>query len=102
MASMRIVGITGRARSGKDTLADMIVAASRSGIWMSFADPIRHFIARVSGLPYAELVDSPRKETPIPDLGNKSPRQMMQTLGTEWGRDLIDSDLWIKVARREL
>jgi hypothetical protein len=34
------------------------------------------------------------KEKPSPLLGGKTPRHAMQTLGTEWGRNLISADLW--------
>lgn len=42
-----------------------------------------------------------RKEEIIPALG-VSPRHMMQTLGTEWGRDLINRDIWITMAKHRL
>lgn len=37
------------------------------------------------------------KEDPIPELGDKSFRYLCQTQGTEWGRTLIDKDLWVKI-----
>lgn len=37
------------------------------------------------------------KEDPIPELGYKSFRYLCQTQGTEWGRTLIDKDLWVKL-----
>ncbi len=42
-----------------------------------------------------------RKEDVIPALG-KSPRQLMQTLGTEWGRDCIGNETWITLAKSKL
>lgn len=27
---------------------------------------------------------------------------MMQTLGTEWGRELVDENLWVTVARKQI
>lgn len=41
------------------------------------------------------------KETVIPAIG-KSPRELMQTLGTEWGRNLVNEDLWLILARQRL
>jgi hypothetical protein len=41
------------------------------------------------------------KETPLPEFGGKTPRQMMQTLGTEWGRNLIDAEIWITLWKRQ-
>lgn len=99
---MKIIGISGVARSGKDTLAKMLISEAGEAVHMSFAAPIREFVARLLGLPLKDLLDGPVKEQPIPELGGKSPRQLMQTLGTEWGREMIDPDLWIKVARWRL
>lgn len=66
---------------------------------MSFADPLRKFSAQIlSSIGYdgvACLRDN--KEDKIVELG-VSPRQMMQTLGTEWGRSCIHPDLWVMVA----
>lgn len=99
---MKIIGITGPARSGKDTLAGEILRLAVNGERMSFAAPIRSFVAGLLNVTVAELEDGPIKEAPQADFGDKSPRQMMQTLGTEWGRELIDPNLWITVARRRL
>jgi hypothetical protein len=98
-----VIGITGKARVGKDTLAGLLLSLTGGrGVRMSFADPIREFIASLTGYSVATLADGPLKEAPIDWLDDKSPRQMMQTLGTEWGRNMIDPDLWIKVAGKRL
>ena len=31
-----------------------------------------------------------------------SPRHLMQTLGTEWGRDLIDQNIWVNAMRSHM
>jgi hypothetical protein len=36
------------------------------------------------------------KEALIPEI-NQTPRHLMQTLGTEWGRNLIDNDVWLTI-----
>jgi hypothetical protein len=66
---------------------------------LSFADPLRKFSAQIlSSLGYNGLAClRDKKEEKITELG-VSPRQMMQTLGTEWGRSCIHPDLWIMVA----
>jgi hypothetical protein len=35
-------------------------------------------------------------------LDGKTPRQLMQTLGTEWGRELVHDNLWVKLAQRRI
>lgn len=99
MSQPPIIGIAGRARSGKDTVANFIVAAI-GGYRYSFADPIRAMLAPL-GVDMNDPFWQERKEEPIPALG-VSPRRMMQTLGTEWGRQLIHPDLWVIMAHQRL
>lgn len=99
MPQAPLIGITGRARSGKDTVANFIVAAI-GGYRYSFADPIRAMLATL-GVDMSDPYWQARKEEPIPALG-VSPRRMMQTLGTEWGRQLINPDLWLIMAHQRL
>jgi hypothetical protein len=42
-------------------------------------------------------VDGDLKEEPLGVLGGRSTRYGMQTLGTEWGRQIICDDLWIGI-----
>jgi hypothetical protein len=53
------------------------------------------------GLKDEHFFDRQLKETPLPVIG-KSPREIMQTLGTEWGRRLVNPDLWVCLAEREV
>ena len=92
----RLIGLYSHAPgSGKTTVAWMCGGYKR----LSFADPLRKFSAQIlSSIGYdgvACLRDN--KEDKIVELG-VSPRQMMQTLGTEWGRSCIHPDLWVMVA----
>lgn len=42
------------------------------------------------------------KERPIPEIpGNPTARFLMQTLGTEWGRNLVHEDLWVQAWTRK-
>ena len=42
------------------------------------------------------------KHEPLDLLCGKTPREAMQTLGTEWGRELIGGDLWLRVWQHRL
>lgn len=99
MPQVPLIGITGRARSGKDTLASFIIAA-QGGYRYSFADPIRAMLIPL-GVDMGDPYWASRKEEIIPALG-VSPRRLMQTLGTEWGRHLINPDLWLLMAQQRL
>lgn len=94
-----IIGIAGPARAGKDTVASFIIAA-RGGYRYSFADPIRAMLVPI-GVNMSDPYWQDRKEETIPALG-VSPRRMMQTLGTEWGRELINEDIWLIIAHQRL
>lgn len=90
-----IFGISGRALSGKDTVGQYLQAKLGGSIY-HFADPIRAMLA-VIGIDMNHPYWREHKEVTIPGLG-KSPRQLMQTLGTEWGRECVNEDLWTMLA----
>jgi hypothetical protein len=90
-----IIALTGYAGSGKSTAAKILV--ERHGFTLvKFAGPLKQML-RCLGLGDREI-EGDLKEEPHIVLGYKTPRYAMQTLGTEWGRDLIGVDLWANVA----
>ena len=93
----RIIGIAGRAGAGKNTVAEMIPNSSVFG----FADPLYEGLAAMLGVPEDMLRNRVNKETPLVWLG-KSPRELMQTLGTEWGRGMVAEDIWLRLAKRRI
>lgn len=95
---MRLIGLTGAARSGKDTLAYHL-RMRHNFESMAFADPIKRGVCSTFGL----TPDKPDedKEAIIPWLG-KSRRELYQKFGTEFGRDNVSDDVWIKVAQNNL
>lgn len=95
-----VIGLTGPAGSGKDTAADELVLRHEF-TKLSFADPIYQMICMCTGIPVHELRRRDLKETPLSTM-NISPRKLLQTLGTEWGRNLIREDLWILNLRDRL
>lgn len=99
MIAQKLIGITGAARSGKDTVASFLLSL-RGGYLYSFADPIREML-KALGVDLSDPYWQDRKELTIKTI-NASPRRMMQTLGTEWGRELIHPDLWVLLAAKKL
>jgi hypothetical protein len=87
----RIIAFAGLAGSGKTTAA-MHLANNHGYRRLRFAEPLKQML-RVIGLGGDEI-DGRLKEVPSPLLCGKTPRWAMQTLGTEWGRDLIGEDFW--------
>lgn len=94
-----IIGLTGLAGTGKDTVRG-ILEHYEGYKGLAFADPIRDMIGPLldaCGEPRAWMINRELKEQPIPALG-VSYRHLAQTLGTEWGRDLVGSDTWVRIA----
>jgi len=91
-----LIGMCGAAGSGKDTVAD-ILGFER----VAFADPLYEMVAIVTGMTPDEMRGRETKERTIDWLGH-SPRQLLQTLGTEWGRDTISQTIWIDTAMRRV
>lgn len=92
-----MIGLTGLARSGKDTVAERLVQQHRF-VQHSFADPIRKFVANILGWSLEELQSG--KDEPIQWLNDQTPRHLMQTVGTEWGRQMIHPHLWVESCLR--
>lgn len=94
-----ILALSGLAGCGKSTAAAYL--AERHGFArVRFAGPLkamlRGFLAE-AGTPPGEIermIEGDRKQEPAPELAGRTPRYVMQTLGTEFGRDMIHRDLW--------
>lgn len=98
---MIIIGISGPAQSGKSTLAGefrrLVEFRGHKYTEQPFAGPLKRMLTSI-GVDVSDL----SKNIPVPFLDGKvTPRIMMQTLGTEWGRS-IDPDLWLRVWEHEL
>ena len=91
-----LIGIAGRARTGKDTTVDFLIA-QYGGYRYSFADPLRAMLKVGLGIDMDDTYWKMNKENTIPALGC-SPRQLLQTLGTEWGRQQVHPDVWLIMA----
>lgn len=92
-----LIGLTGYKQVGKSTIAE-ILRDEHHFLRISFADPLKKMLQAI-GLTYADLYGD-KKETPNDLLLGKTPREAMQTLGTEWGRDMMGEMLWVKLWER--
>lgn len=89
---MYLVGITGKARTGKDTIAEHM-ASNHKFHRYSFAAPIKVACKAMFGW-NEQHTEGELKE--VVDLRfNISPRQAMQKLGTEFGREMVNPDMWV-------
>ena len=94
-----IIGLTGKKGCGKSSVA-RILRDNHGFKIMSFAQPIKDMLEAM-GVKREALQDPCLKELELPRLG-KSPRQLMQLLGTEFGRELIHPNIWIYLMEERL
>lgn len=87
-----IIGLMGAKGAGKSTVAQMLV--ERGFVRAPFAGPLKAML-RELGLS-GEQLDGAAKERESDLLCGRTARYAMQTLGTEWGRQIIHPDLWVR------
>jgi hypothetical protein len=97
-----LIGIAGRARAGKSTAAELLLRLGVGKYPYSFADPLRAMLKVGLGIDLDNAYWQMRKEDPMPEFGGHSPRALMQTLGTEWGRERVHPQLWLTLAGKTL
>ena len=73
----------------------------------SFADPLKRVVETFlcelgydSSCTYSLLYGS-LKNVMLPEIGT-TPRHLMRTLGTEWGRQCVHPDVWVTIADRHI
>jgi len=94
-----LIGFTGEARSGKDTAAAQLKSIHGFMLY-AFAQPIKLACREIFGWG-EQHVNGDLKEITDP-LFNISPREAMQTLGTQWGREMINQEIWLQRAKHEM
>lgn len=101
---VEVVGISGWARTGKDTVAARLV--EKYGYTrMSFADPMREALCRLDPLITVGEMQGVGLASAVEGLGwealkSLSPdvRGLMQRMGTEVGRDMFGQNFWVDTA----
>jgi hypothetical protein len=89
-------------QSGKSTISNhlimkynytkIILAKTLKSMLEIFLKDLGYAPKNILRMIYGDL-----KEVIIPEIG-KTPRQLMQTLGTEWARECVGENIWIKIA----
>lgn len=91
---MVLIGLIGYKQSGKDTLADHLVAQHGFEKY-AFADPVKQICKIMFGLDNRQLNDPVQKEV-VDDRWGMTPRKMMQTVGTDMIRETWGQDFWVR------
>lgn len=95
----KLIALTGVASSGKSTIAKEL---TRYGYTRSkFSQTLKNMLLQIPGVT-EEMTEGKLKELPQIILGNRTPRDVMQTLGTEWGRDLVHKEIWLNAWQRSV
>lgn len=87
-----IIAFTGLAQSGKTTAANAFISIGYDR--MSFADPLKAMVSC--------LTPCKDKDARPPSLCGKTLREVYQSLGTDWGRNMVGGDIWILAGRARL
>lgn len=92
---LHLIGLAGHIGSGKTAAAAMVPGAHA----LQWADPIYAGLAAMLDIPEEILRNRANRERPIQVAGlDLVSRQLARTLGTEWGRELVHPDLWVRLA----
>lgn len=98
MNKAKIIGLCGDIGAGKSTVADIMVR-KHGFAEVTFKQPIINALLSIfPELGEKQFSDRELKEKMLPS--GYTPRYLMQTLGTDWGRKLVDPNIWIDRARR--
>lgn len=99
-SSVYRIGVCGKARSGKNTVGETMAHAVPMLVTLdAWAAPLKNIAMTMFGLDWQTVngIDFDREAPYFP--GGQSVRQMLQELGTNFGRS-YDPDVWVKMALR--
>lgn len=94
-----IIGICGKKRHGKNTVAN-IIKQNYGSYTIAFADPIKRACMDWWQLSYEQMYGDDLKEV-VDERWGKSPRQFMQLLGAEVARN-IHPETWAKLCLQNI
>ncbi len=90
--AIEIIGLCGPKGVGKSTYANTL-----DGMVFSFAKPLKEMLITI--LPHEGWIDK-KEEVPPGFPEHCTVRHMLQSLGTEWGRETCYPNIWVDAAYR--
>jgi hypothetical protein len=98
---MKIIGITGKMGAGKDAVASAMSVADPSVRRIALADSLKRTAMDLFDLSYEQVFGSQAQKTQVDARWGKSPREILQALGTDVARNL-HPDVWIRKMSRDM
>ena len=102
-----IIGLSGHAQTGKDTIADYLVK-NYGFTRVAFADPIREAVYKLNPKINVYDMNSVPLSTAVDRLGwetvkvqSEDARWLLQRMGTEVGRELLGENVWVDKAMKK-
>ena len=102
-----VIGLGGSRGAGKSTVAETL-SSVHGYERVRFAGGLKEMLKFLLYYQYLDeetverLIDGDLKEFASPHLCDQTPRYVMQTLGTEWGRKLVGEDFWVQVTKNRV
>lgn len=90
-----LIGITGKAGAGKDTIGDYLVQKYKFEK-IALADPIKRLVQDVFALDHHTVYDRVAREQPLQRWPKWTVRKLLQFIGTELFRQNVDDAVWVK------
>lgn len=91
---LRVLGFHGRKGSGKNTAA-LAFKEDEGVMELAFATHLKKAVMAIYGVSWEQVNDPVLKEIVVEKYG-LTPRQMCQQFGTEYGRNKLGKDHWIR------
>lgn len=103
-----IIGLSGYAQTGKDTVAQHLIS-NHGYRRIAFADPIRNALYKLNPLVEAGEFRAVHLASAVDGMGweetkriSPETRRLLQVLGTEVGREMFGQDFWVNQAMKSL
>ena len=96
-----IIGLSGKKQSGKSTVTNFLTR--RGFMEVSWAAPLKKKIGmELLGLTHEQVYGTEEDKEAVDDFWGRSPRELLQIIGTECFRNLVHPDFWVKLGVKEI
>lgn len=102
-----IVGITGYARHGKNTIGDILVN-KYNFIQLAFADKVKECALAINPIIFNYIGHNVHLDEYVTKLGwdeakqHVEVRRLLQHIGTEMGRDIFGDNIWVNLVMNQI